>query len=58
MRTQTPAGYSEVEASLELIKGVTCPRFHADSVEVRCLCTLCGPGAWGWAGVGCGRGVH
>ncbi|PSC72979.1 succinylglutamate desuccinylase [Micractinium conductrix] len=37
-------GYSEVEASLELIKGVTCPRFHADSVEVRCLCTLCGPG--------------
>lgn len=37
-------GYEQVDVTLEVVKGVTCPKFHSDVVEVRCLCTFWGPG--------------
>lgn len=37
-------GYPACDATLEVIKGTMCPRFHADVVEVRAICTLAGPG--------------
>jgi len=35
-----------LRAKLEVITRQSCPRFHADSVGVRCLCTYEGPGTW------------
>lgn len=35
---------SNVTAKLELVAQQSCPRFHADTVGMRCLCTYAGPG--------------
>lgn len=35
-----------VRAKLEVIIKQSCPRFHADTVGIRLLCTYAGPGTW------------
>lgn len=38
------SGYERAEATLSLVHSTSCPRFHADYVKVRGLCTYIGPG--------------
>lgn len=40
------AGFETVHASLSIITCTPCPRFHADHVELRCLCTYVGEGTY------------
>lgn len=35
-----------VHAKLEVLAGTPCPRWHADHVTARLLCTYTGPGTW------------
>lgn len=40
------SGSETVHASLSIITCTPCPRFHADHVELRCLCTYVGEGTY------------
>ena len=40
------AGFEAVDATLSVIKATSCPRFHADHVQLRCLCTYSGEGTF------------
>ena len=40
------AGFEAVDAALSIITQTSCPRFHADHVELRCLCTYAGEGTF------------
>ena len=40
------AGFEAIDASLSVITTTSCPRFHADHVQLRCLCTYLGPGTY------------
>lgn len=40
------AGFEAVDATLSVITSTSCPRFHADHVELRCLCTYSGEGTY------------
>ena len=40
------AGFEAIDASLSVITSTSCPRFHADHVELRCLCTYSGEGTY------------
>lgn len=35
-----------VHAKLQVIQQQSCPKWHADTVGVRMLCTYAGPGTW------------
>lgn len=43
-KPHTSTGFHAIDATLEVVEGLSCPRWHADSVECRCLCTWVGPG--------------
>ncbi len=38
------AGVEQVRCSLQLVTSTSCPKFHADFVTLRALCTYAGPG--------------
>ena len=40
------AGFEAVDATLSVVTATSCPRFHADHVELRCLCTYSGEGTY------------
>ncbi|KAL3160585.1 hypothetical protein ABBQ32_010519 [Trebouxia sp. C0010 RCD-2024] len=40
------SGFEAIDASLSVITSTSCPRFHADHVELRCLCTYSGEGTY------------
>ena len=40
------AGFEAIDASLSVITSTSCPRFHADHVQLRCLCTYIGEGTY------------
>ena len=40
------AGFEAVDASISVVTATSCPRFHADHVELRCLCTYFGEGTY------------
>lgn len=40
------SGFEAIDASLSVITTTSCPRFHADHVQLRCLCTYVGPGTY------------
>mmetsp|Transcript_16719 Transcript_16719/g.36171 ORF Transcript_16719/g.36171 Transcript_16719/m.36171 type:complete len:245 (+) Transcript_16719:327-1061(+) len=39
-------GYDELSVKLEVVRRTSCPKWHADSVGMRCLCTYVGQGTW------------
>ena len=40
------AGFEAIDACLSVITSTSCPRFHADHVQLRCLCTYVGEGTY------------
>lgn len=40
------AGFEAIDASISVVTATSCPRFHADHVELRCLCTYFGEGTF------------
>lgn len=40
------AGFEAIDATLSVITSTSCPRFHADHVQLRCLCTYVGEGTY------------
>lgn len=40
------SGFEAIDAALSVIISTSCPRFHADHVQLRCLCTYIGEGTY------------